>query len=244
MVSKSKGKVSSYEVFMLFVRENDAVGILTKECFKKWVETRKSQLKQPEESFRRVLTAHVCGLIGRKPFSADVEASLLRCLRRKQVWPCFKDTKVTIGIKGFRKAGFHENRRGIFGPNASSSRLSPIQTTSMTSVTLNSHLLAATSTRKQRRSSLLSEPTLEQTRDLSGYPIAENLVDMSFIGAKRALDNLAVESMFTVKRIRQTQDNILYPPSFYFNPAVYQDNNVTVVMPPTSTSTNGNYPLA
>lgn len=122
----NKGLCSSYTVFMSFVdlETNDASGILSPECYLKWVSTRKSTLKQPEESFRRVLTAHVCGLIGRKPFPADVEASLLVCLRRKEVWPCFKGSAVTIGIKGFRKTGFHESRRGIFGSNAVFSSLS------------------------------------------------------------------------------------------------------------------------
>jgi len=108
--------VSSFKVFMSFVDElGDSSMILSKECYLKWVSTRKGALKQPEESFRRVLTAHICGLIGRKPFPPDVEANLLKHLRRREIWDCFKGTKVSIGIKGFRKLGFHESRRGIFG---------------------------------------------------------------------------------------------------------------------------------
>lgn len=153
----NKGLCSSYNVFMSFVAENgDASGILSCACYDKWVSTRKAELKQPEESFRRVLTAHVCGLIGRKPFPADIEASLLRCLRKKQVWPCFRHTNVTIGIKGFRKTGFHESRRGIFGSNALSSNLSPKSKLSMGNV--GSVMLNPSLSSSSRRSSLCRSP--------------------------------------------------------------------------------------
>ena len=33
-------------------------GVFTKECFKRWVDTRQSKLVAPEESYRRALTAH------------------------------------------------------------------------------------------------------------------------------------------------------------------------------------------
>ena len=99
----------SYEVFMSFVGDNgEASRMLSKECFKLWVQTRKSYPKQPAESFRRVLTAHVCGLDGRKPFPRAVEKSLLPLLRQRRPWPCFDDKNNTIGIRGFRKLGYYE----------------------------------------------------------------------------------------------------------------------------------------
>lgn len=94
---------------MSFVDGNgDASRILSKECYDKWVATRRSKLKQPQESFRRVLTAHVCGLDGRRPFPVDVEKSLLKALRKREIWECFRDTGVSIGIRGFRNVGYHE----------------------------------------------------------------------------------------------------------------------------------------
>jgi len=59
----------SFKVFMSFLAEDgDASPILSKKCYDTWVSTRKGTLKQPQESFRRVLTAHVCGMDGRRPF--------------------------------------------------------------------------------------------------------------------------------------------------------------------------------
>eukprot|EP00924_Labyrinthula_sp_SR-Ha-C_P010599 snap_masked-scaffold_61-processed-gene-0.36-mRNA-1 protein AED:1.00 eAED:1.00 QI:0/-1/0/0/-1/1/1/0/265 len=102
----------SYKVFLSFydAEKKSAEKMVSKDCFEKWVNTRKNKLKQPEESFRRVLTAHVCGLDGRKPFPEAVEKSLLVELRKRQVWSCFKGTKSTIGVRGFRNYGFHENK--------------------------------------------------------------------------------------------------------------------------------------
>lgn len=38
------------------------------------------------------------------------EQGMLLELRKKQVWGCFKDTSLRIGINGFRALGFHENK--------------------------------------------------------------------------------------------------------------------------------------
>lgn len=80
-----------------------------KQCFTAWIQSRRQKLKQPCESYRRVLTAHVAALDGRKPFPESIEKKLLILLRKKNVWPCFKDfPSVTIGIRGFRNLGYHE----------------------------------------------------------------------------------------------------------------------------------------
>eukprot|EP00924_Labyrinthula_sp_SR-Ha-C_P014239 snap_masked-scaffold_59-processed-gene-0.83-mRNA-1 protein AED:0.12 eAED:1.00 QI:0/-1/0/1/-1/1/1/0/232 len=134
---------SSFAVFMSYVdpKSHDASAILSTPCYLAWKSTRKASLKQPEESFRRVLTAHVCGLIGRKPFPADVESSLLKELRKKQIWECFKDIEgITIGVKGFRKNGFHESRRDIFGKYAKSSLVETVVTRENSGIRLNSKL--------------------------------------------------------------------------------------------------------
>ena len=95
---------------MSFVDDDGgAQRILSKECYQHWVSTRKCVLKQPEESFRRVLTAHVGGLDGRRPFPEKVEQSLLKILRKREVWECFRGTGVSIGSRGYRNAGYHES---------------------------------------------------------------------------------------------------------------------------------------
>lgn len=112
--SKQNGQKTliSWEVFMSFVDENhNATRVLSQECFNTWVATRQTYPKQPEESFRRVLIGHICGIDRRRPFPERVETSLLHMVRRKEVWECFKGTNVCIGIRGFRKQGFHENKR-------------------------------------------------------------------------------------------------------------------------------------
>jgi len=94
--------------------DGDATKILSRECYEKWVSTRKQPLKQPQESFRRVLTAHVCGMDGRRAFPEKVETSLLKALRKREVWECFRESGVSIGIRGFRNTGFHEaNKRKL-----------------------------------------------------------------------------------------------------------------------------------
>ena len=96
---------------MSFVDEDDASRVMSIECFNTWVATRQTYPKQPEESFRRVLIGHICGIDRRRPFPARVESSLLKIVRKKEVWECFKGSDVSIGIRGFRKKGFHEVRR-------------------------------------------------------------------------------------------------------------------------------------
>lgn len=99
-------------MFMSFVaKDGDASRLIERDCFLTWVATRKKPPLNPTESFRRVLTAHVCGISGRKPFPKPVEKSLLQVIRLKQIWPCFRNTGITIGIRGFRKKGYHESAK-------------------------------------------------------------------------------------------------------------------------------------
>mmetsp|Transcript_12651 Transcript_12651/g.16438 ORF Transcript_12651/g.16438 Transcript_12651/m.16438 type:complete len:252 (+) Transcript_12651:95-850(+) len=110
-------EVSSFKVFKLFTKydkENscDASGIVSKECFQKWKESRKKAPKNAQEAFRRALTAHIRGVDGRRPFPEEVEASLLAEVRKKKVWNCFEGCEgCFIGVQGFPSLGFHESKR-------------------------------------------------------------------------------------------------------------------------------------
>lgn len=95
---------------MQFVDDNGgAENVLSKECYDLWVNSRNNPPKEPEESFRRALTAHLCGLDGRRPFPRNVEANILKIIRQKKIWDCFQNTNCPIGIKGFRNLGYHES---------------------------------------------------------------------------------------------------------------------------------------
>jgi len=107
------------KIFKDFVRykpngECDASLILSKACYDSWLKTRKRRPKYPEESFRRAVTAHVKGSDGRRPFPPGIEAALLVELKKKQHWPCFSHMENKIGVLGYQKLGYHEERRSEF----------------------------------------------------------------------------------------------------------------------------------
>jgi len=107
-------ELSSYSVFSMFIKYDehsncDATGIVSKECYEKWIASRRKLPKFPEKAFRRALTAHLRGVDGRRPFEPQVEASLLGELRKKKVWNCFEGIKnCKIGVHGFPSSGYHE----------------------------------------------------------------------------------------------------------------------------------------
>lgn len=110
-------EVSSFKVFMEFVEYKNgkvnAAGILSTECYQKWIMSRRKHPLKPQEAFRRALTAHCRGVDGRRPFPEKVEESLLVELRKKQRWKCFEnynDGCGKIGIQGFPSLGFHERK--------------------------------------------------------------------------------------------------------------------------------------
>eukprot|EP00924_Labyrinthula_sp_SR-Ha-C_P012021 maker-scaffold_26-snap-gene-2.56-mRNA-1 protein AED:0.00 eAED:0.00 QI:100/1/1/1/1/1/4/299/416 len=116
-------RLVSYDVFMHHVKFSDAAGedgidvsgIFDKPCFDEWIETRKRLPKNPAESFRKALVAHVAGKDDRKPFPAKVEAKILERLRVSAPWPCFKggtDGSERIGERGLKRSslGFHEEK--------------------------------------------------------------------------------------------------------------------------------------
>merc|ERR1712232_840036 len=89
-------RLPSHAVFMSFMKMDqagkpmDASGLIGVECFNAWVKSRKGNLVNPDESFRRALTSHLCGSCGRKPFPEDVERLLLQEIRKNETWPCYR----------------------------------------------------------------------------------------------------------------------------------------------------------
>lgn len=119
-------EISSYKIFQTYVKYKydlnselkcDATEILSKDCYQKWLISRRNYPKKPEEAFRRALTAHVRGVDGRRPFLPEIEESLLCELRKKQQWKCFAGlTKCgSIGVQGFPSMGFHESQSKFKG---------------------------------------------------------------------------------------------------------------------------------
>jgi len=110
---------TSMEVFLRHCKQLpdggiDANGILSKACFKDWVKSRKSKLKNPGLTFVHTLRSHVTGdrKTGRNPFPPEVEKAILKLVRRKKVWPCFQDMNVRYGSRGMFVKGYHELRSG------------------------------------------------------------------------------------------------------------------------------------
>lgn len=115
-VDSQDKEISSYSIFSSFVKvdengECDATGVLDRECYVAWINSRKFIPKNPHEAFRRAVTAHIRGNDGRRPFTEEAERSLLKELRKKQQWKAFEGTNLLVGIKGFSSLGHHEKRR-------------------------------------------------------------------------------------------------------------------------------------
>ena len=99
--------------------ELDASGIVSKECYDTWLQSRAASPGNPTKVFQRCLTAHITASDGRQSFSPEEERAILRVIREKKVWPAFQGTNITIGGKGFRALGYHE--RGYIAETQSSS---------------------------------------------------------------------------------------------------------------------------
>jgi len=90
----------------------DASAVMSKACFDDWCTGRSSQSSGGLcRTFQRVLTAHIAGSDGRRPFEPEEEAAILTVIRKKQQWPAFKGTTLTIGCKGCRAKGYHERQK-------------------------------------------------------------------------------------------------------------------------------------
>jgi hypothetical protein len=124
---KKKGKgPTSMSIFLDFTKRDsetqqvDPSGIISRDCYTRWLDTRRSKPIRPEETFRKAILCHLtCTDGGSQPFPEEVEAALLTMLREGgKVWPCFKGSKyertgetVKIGIKGLRCKGYHERKK-------------------------------------------------------------------------------------------------------------------------------------
>lgn len=96
-----------------FTNKISGHGIITAECFQRWMSTRKNKIKHPEDSFRRTLLAHIRGSDGRRPFPEEVESSILQKLRtEKTPWKFLKEYRKNYNPtrKGFlaKNYGYHE----------------------------------------------------------------------------------------------------------------------------------------
>jgi len=80
----------------------DSAGIVSRACYEDWLSTRSRAIRAPQKKFRRIITCSVSGTDGRRPFSPLEEASVLKQLRMKRVWPAFVGSSIVIGSKGFR----------------------------------------------------------------------------------------------------------------------------------------------
>jgi len=101
----------------------DASDVVSKACFDDWCLGRPNLSSEGLcRTFQRVLKAHITGSEGREPFHNDEEAAILKVIRKKQIWPAFTGTKLTIGCRGFRGYGFHERQQTL----NSSSNESPL----------------------------------------------------------------------------------------------------------------------
>jgi len=80
----------------------DSAGIVSRACYEDWLSTRSHAINAPEKTFQRIITCSVSGTDGRRPFSSLQEASVLKQLRMKRVWPAFAGSSFVIGSKGFR----------------------------------------------------------------------------------------------------------------------------------------------
>eukprot|EP00924_Labyrinthula_sp_SR-Ha-C_P009032 snap_masked-scaffold_2-processed-gene-10.23-mRNA-1 protein AED:1.00 eAED:1.00 QI:0/0/0/0/1/1/4/0/154 len=97
----TKKPVTSLDVLKEFVPKDPITGrsrILSKECFEKWVETRRTKPKEPEKSFRKVLIAHLRNRDGRTPFTEEEETIVTK--------KC-----PGIGSRISRQPGYHEGLR-------------------------------------------------------------------------------------------------------------------------------------
>lgn len=119
----------SYEVFINNIKrvektqtigvteEYDVKGIFTRKCFEEWKLTRVNKnISNPEQSFQRILYAHIRGADRRRPFPEPIEKELLLLLRdkeqRKHVFrDMFTASPVHVGRCGFKHLGFHESQK-------------------------------------------------------------------------------------------------------------------------------------
>jgi len=117
-VKRIRKTPTSYEIFESFVTRGfggdvDTSGILTQECFEKWLESRKQPPKNASRAFKDALKSIIKGSNRCRPFPEEIERDLLLKLRRDEEWPCFKNSeRISLGARVWDSiTGFHEERR-------------------------------------------------------------------------------------------------------------------------------------
>eukprot|EP00511_Aplanochytrium_stocchinoi_P009778 CAMPEP_0204863808 /NCGR_PEP_ID=MMETSP1348-20121228/3584_1 /ASSEMBLY_ACC=CAM_ASM_000700 /TAXON_ID=215587 /ORGANISM="Aplanochytrium stocchinoi, Strain GSBS06" /LENGTH=599 /DNA_ID=CAMNT_0052014235 /DNA_START=62 /DNA_END=1861 /DNA_ORIENTATION=+ len=110
---------TSLSIFRKYISCSEATGeidvsqIFSFACFNEWTLARKIPPKNPAQSFRRTLTAHIRGTDERQPFFADEEAAILEHIRKPDPFKyTFGITGHNIGQKGFGGVGYHEQHPG------------------------------------------------------------------------------------------------------------------------------------
>lgn len=86
----------------------NASGIFSKTCYKEWLTTRKQKPKKPPTAFGKAVTGHCRGDKGLKPFTKEVEAAVLKIIRKRKIWTCFEGTGIKIGQRGCKTFGYWE----------------------------------------------------------------------------------------------------------------------------------------
>lgn len=88
--------------------EVDASGVISPACYQAFLtKANKQDCDDEARRFYRILTTHVSGVDGRKPFPAHEERAVLHVLRTcGGKWPCFPPDSMIA--KGFRGRGYHE----------------------------------------------------------------------------------------------------------------------------------------
>lgn len=108
---------SAMKVFLKYVKvsedEVDATKIFSLQCFNDWLSTKKNYPKKPAEAFRKTITGHVRGDTGLQPFAPEVEQAILKLLKKREIWPCFRGSGLKIGLRGFQTPGFWETKQQI-----------------------------------------------------------------------------------------------------------------------------------
>jgi hypothetical protein len=101
----------------------DASRVISRECFLEFLELKSSKESRDEaERFYRILTNHISGTDGRKPFHKVEEAAILQVLRKTLTWPFCPQME-----RKFRGIGFHERTQAVANvENTKRMRIEPL----------------------------------------------------------------------------------------------------------------------
>ena len=109
---------TSIQVFRRWLKKDgteiEASEVVSEACFDDWRLGSSSQSSAGlSRTFQRELKVRITGSGGRQPFEPDEEESILKMIRKKEIWPAFRSTELTIGCRGFRVPGYHERQQTL-----------------------------------------------------------------------------------------------------------------------------------